>query len=210
MGQLTSEKDELDFTTTCTYDPRGNIATKTTANGDSIVFSYDCMNRTTKIDYSDDTPDVTYYFSGQGELTKTSNANVTYEYAHNSAGIRTSVTNSTLDKTLTYEYNDANKVTKKTGPEQGESFVYDYDANGRMISIGDPDNDTTLFEYSSCCQRRTKTTYANGSYSTYLYDLQGNLTRQDNRKSGCILHRCSTFPVAISSAAKSVVVPCLT
>src|SRR4030042_6559310 len=123
-----------------------------------ISHSYNELNRLTSIDYSDGTPDVTYYYSNQGEITKASNTTVTYEYEYNAAGIRTSVNNITLGKTMTYEFDNANQVVTKTGPESGETFVYAYDDNGRGITIVDPDSDTTSFEYSSCCQRRTKTT----------------------------------------------------
>src|SRR4030042_400852 len=96
MSRLTKEEDGLDKATSYTHDACGNLSTATTANGDTISHSYNALNRLTRIDYSDDTPDITYYFSDQGELTKASNSNVTYGYEYNAAGVRTSVTNTTL------------------------------------------------------------------------------------------------------------------
>src|SRR4030042_5091209 len=101
INQLTQEKDGLDKATSYSFNAVGKISATTTANGDTISYQYNNLDRLTMIDYSDDTPDVTYNYSDQGEITRASNANVSYEYGYNSAGIRPSVPNTTLGKTMT-------------------------------------------------------------------------------------------------------------
>lgn len=48
------------------YDDNGNITTTTDARGVSVVGTYDNFNRLKLRNYSDDTPDVSFYYDGKG------------------------------------------------------------------------------------------------------------------------------------------------
>ncbi len=94
----------------------------------------------------------------------------TYEY--DTAGNRTSVTDSTGE--TTYTYDDLNRITKVTFPDADE-FDYTYDANGNRTQIAYPDTKHVDYTYDAANQLSTVTDWLS-NVTTYAYDDAGRLT----------------------------------
>ncbi|MBU4199689.1 MAG: hypothetical protein KKG09_03275 [Verrucomicrobia bacterium] len=79
--------------------------------------------------------------------------------------------------TVSNQYDVQGHLTeiRMLGDGSSRTIQYGYDANGYLSEIRSPLDQTNLFEYDSV-GRMTRQTFADGSYASYAYDLQGNLT----------------------------------
>ena len=147
---------------TYTYDPAGNIETKTDGSG-VTTYSYDADNRTVGISYSDapsgmSTPTaVTYSYDGDGSRTEMTDGTGTTTYAYNSLEELDSVEDGDSN-TVTYGYDDDGNRTCLSYPNEdshncadddsGTGIVtYSYDGAGEPVSMTDWLGNTTSFSY---------------------------------------------------------------
>jgi len=150
---------------TMAYDPAGNPTTMVTAAGNgtptdgdgAVTMTYDAVNRPTKIEYSDDTPDVSLAYDGNGNLTQMTDG----------AG------------TETRTYDAQNRL--RTVARDSSQFHYRYDPAGNLLHRTYPDGTQTDLAYNADRQL-TKAT-SGGHATRYAYDPAGNLrhTRLPNR-----------------------------
>jgi RHS repeat-associated protein len=154
---------------TYTYDPAGNVETKTDGSG-VTTYSYDADNRLVGVSYSD---------APSGMSTPTS-----VTYAYDDDGNRTEMTDGT--GTTTYAYNSLEELDSV---EDGDSntVTYGYDADGNRTCLSYPNEDShncadddsgtgiVTYSYDGSGQRVSMTDWL-GNTTTFSYDPDGNLT----------------------------------
>jgi RHS repeat-associated protein len=156
-----------------TYDPNGNILTKTDARNTSVTYVYDALNRNTSVDYSDTTinPDVTRFYDG-ATLGKgrfwysyaggnwTNGSTVEHEATDSYDAMGRPLIGRQLFKTngvwgSPYQsqrgYNLAGSITSETYPS-GRTVSYQYDAAGRLNDFSGNLGDGTQRTYSTGIQ----------------------------------------------------------
>ncbi|MCC6329082.1 MAG: RHS repeat protein [Acidobacteria bacterium] len=191
--QTTEVKDAINQTYTFAYDPLGRLLSQTRAGGTMTFeydevgnrkkrtdyagrvtnYTYDNLNRLTKISYGDPVAsgappnaEATYGFDDLSRLTSATNeagtVGFTYdnrnrlktetdvfghllEYGYDAASNRTQLK---LDGSVhtAYVYDDANRLTTLTD-EVGQNFTFGYDIADRMTSRTMPNGITSTFEY---------------------------------------------------------------
>ncbi len=138
-------------TKTNTFDMAGNLITSTDARGKVVTYSYDVLNRLTRIGYPSDTPTRFEYDGGAsgttngiGHLTKMTDASGTTSYQYDQFGRLTAKVQttrlgpSTKSFINTYEYgtngNTLGKVVGATYPS-GNRIGYTYDDAGNIDNV---------------------------------------------------------------------------
>jgi len=106
------------------YDQASNVASATDSRNYVKNYSYDALNRLTKITYSDGTPTVTYAYdtatNGKGRLQSVSNGNSTTQYtAYDPLGrvLQSIQTTGGTPYTFSYTYNLAGALKTETYPD---------------------------------------------------------------------------------------------
>lgn len=153
LSRLTSATNPESGTVGYTYDPNGNLLTKTDARGVQTSYAYDRLNRNIITSYSNITPDTPtvlrkYDFAANGKgmpyLTQQigSTASATYVDEYDDAG-RPLVQRQRFqtggawgaDYRVTRTYDLAGNVLTQTYPS-GHAVTYNYDAAGRLGDNG--------------------------------------------------------------------------
>jgi RHS repeat-associated protein len=134
-----------------TYDAIGNKLTRRDENGDVTIYSYD-YNLLTNINYPGSTPDVSFSYNNNGEVT------------------------SMIDGTgtTTYSYDNSGRLTGKDGPESDDNFSYGYDNDGNRLAMSVPGMAVT-YSYDNL-DRLTNVSGGTFGSAQYTYDLNSNLT----------------------------------
>ncbi|WP_152683414.1 RHS repeat-associated core domain-containing protein [Kocuria sp. SM24M-10] len=109
-----------------TYDVWGRVSSATDGRGNTTTYTYDNADRTTKIDFSDATPDVTYTYDGDGRQTKR------------------------VDRTgtTTYGYDQLSRLITRQNTAGGGQIAYGYDKASNLISTTDT-RGTTRYEFDA-------------------------------------------------------------
>ena len=168
--QLATQVDELNRTTSYSYDPtgrptstvypdgtsestgydaNGNAVSETDRGGRTTKTTYDALNRPTVVTNPDGTTTSTQY-DGSGQITST-----TDELGH----------------VASYKYDSAGRKTQITDPN-GNVTTYAYDVAGRLTGTTDALSHSTSYVYDSA-SRKTGSTWPDGSKSQYTYDAAG-------------------------------------
>jgi YD repeat-containing protein len=132
------------------HDEAGNLTSRTDARGKKHVYSYDALNRLTRITYPTGTPTVLEYDGGAtsvksaiGKLSGFTDESGRTAYTFDAFGrllTQTSTVGSVAIKTYKFaiEYSTSNQQTGQrvsTTYPSGNRLVYTYDANGLVTSI---------------------------------------------------------------------------
>lgn len=218
-----------------TYDPDGQVASMTNPAGSSTTtvgdgtttYQRDPLGRVTLIDYSDNTPDVTYRYTssdGTGQvddrpLSITSNG-ITYDYRYGGyaggtgrlAEVRTSSTSSTDRTSINYYYDAVGSLSQRTvdisGDRTSSSTItdYTYDALDRISSVGGGATAVT-FGYDAAGNLTTLTTpAANGYTESRSYDSVGRVSTVTNTRGATTLSSFAQTYDAASNPATSTMV----
>jgi len=166
-GLIDSITDAQNKVTKYTYDARGNRLSITQDYGTGglnlqTAFTYDVMNRLTKITYP------------------TTPATFT-QYAYDSRGRKISATDEN-NKVTNFAYDDADRLVSITDAQTPTASVtqYVYDTENNLTSITDALNHQTTFLYDAD-SRITQTTFPSTFYETSNYDAAGNLLSKTDR-----------------------------
>jgi RHS repeat-associated protein len=202
-GLVTKLRDPLSQQTTLAYDNNGNMTLITDAMSHTAAYSYDAMNRLTKVESpaSSGTQATLAYnklgqitsqtgFDGRsvslaydhiGRATSATDAVGTVSAYYDSAGNLSTVTDS-LSQSTVYTYTADNLLTKITYAN-GKMVVYGYDGAYRMTKMGAGSTgtiDPTEYAFSSTTGMISKVRYISGgtTYDAfYNYDGKGHLTQ---------------------------------
>jgi RHS repeat-associated protein/uncharacterized repeat protein (TIGR01451 family) len=154
------QTNDVNVETAYQYDEAGNQTQVADPNGNTTYYEYDELNRLAT---------VTDPLSG------------TTTYGYDEVGNRISVTDANGNTTRS-EYDDLNRLVKTTEnyrPGQPQDShtnvqtVYGYDVVGNRISVTDPRNHTTHYEYDPLNRVITVTNALSGE-TIYQYDEAGN------------------------------------
>ncbi len=152
------------------YDDNGNIITTTDARGVSVTGTYDNFNRIISRDYSDSTPDVSFFYDGKG-LDATPNF---------SKGKTTKVTNG-ISETRYISFDIFGRILKHQQITDGKTYPteYAYNLSGSLIEETYPstrkvkhilDNDGDLSTVKS--KKNANAVFYNYA-SNFTYDSTG-------------------------------------
>jgi RHS repeat-associated protein len=182
---VTSITDPRNFVTTLTYDPAGNLLTRTAPAPLSYVETWTYTTRNDVETYRDGRNNTTTYgYDSAGNLTSiTAPLSAIRAFGRDPAG--TGLPISTTDprgKTTTYGY-DAQANLTSTSTPLGNVTTMTYDAAGRMLTTveprgnvvgADPVQYTTSFTYDAAGHLLTATNPL-GNVTTRTFDDVGNL-----------------------------------
>jgi YD repeat-containing protein len=171
--------------TSYTYDPAGNLISKTDANGNTITYTYDALNRLAGIHFPDPAQDITYTYdegaNGKGRLTGMTDPSGTYVYAYDALGnlITEEKTIEGVTYTTQYAYDAAGVLTGMTYPDE-RSVTYELDTAGRVTRVTTTKDTltSTLAENISYLPfgPLQTLTYGNGTLLNNAFDQQYRLS----------------------------------
>ncbi|AYM96375.1 LysM peptidoglycan-binding domain-containing protein [Acidovorax sp. 1608163] len=170
-GQLRSSKDSSGNVTTYAYHPSGNLASVTTASGETTYYDYSGNNLTQVRSVTSDgktTTRVRYTYDTSNRL---STVQVDLSPADN-------VVSDAKVYTTTYTYDGTSKRIASITQSDGTSLSFTYVQAGgqyRVATVRDALNQTTTFAYD-LATRTTTVTDPLGLKTTYVYDAAGQLT----------------------------------
>lgn len=148
-GLLTERKNGRGDVSNYTYDLNGNVLTEITKEG-TKTHTYDALGRVTKT--VDPSGTITRKYDVLGRVTeKTFNG-----------------------KTIGYVYDDCGNLVTMTYPD-GKQVKYTYDVVGNMLTVTDWNANVTKYAYDAN-NRLVTTTNANGTTETRTYNVAGQMT----------------------------------
>ncbi|ATQ66729.1 sugar-binding protein [Methylosinus trichosporium OB3b] len=187
------------------YDSNGNVKSYTDFNGNKTTAIYDqSRNLPTSETLAAGTPvarSITTTWHSKFRLpTKIVDGARTFTYSYDAAKgvlLTAAVATSTSSSTRTYAYNNVGQVTSATDPRgRVTGYAYDamgnlssvtnarghttaftsYDANGRPLTIQDPNGVVTTLTYNF--RGQITSSIKLGQSTTYTYDATGQLTKR--------------------------------
>lgn len=179
------------LTTTLTYDPVGDLLTKTLPDGSSFTNSYDAAHRLTGL--SDKFANsIAFTLDALGDRTQVTVANSSGSPQFKRSGVFDALGRilqiigaAAQTTTLAYDANgNALTVTDPLSRVAQQSF----DALNRKVKLTNPANGVGSVGYDSH-NRVTSVTDANGATTTYTYDGFGDLIQQVSPAAGTVIYR---------------------
>ncbi|HEY1683202.1 MAG TPA: RHS repeat-associated core domain-containing protein [Tepidisphaeraceae bacterium] len=178
LDRLLSLTDANANKTNYTYDANGNVTSITDAGGEATTYAYDSAGNLTHIANPNSTGQtITYYPDNLVEQrTYSDGSTVTYTYdAHRN--LLTAV--DSITGTVAYTYDSADRLTSVTYPS-GLSLTYTYNASGQLTSLVDQIGFATNYVYDSLGRLSQITNSAGTVMTSYTYDAASHLSRTDN------------------------------
>lgn len=180
-----------------TYDAVGNVLSIGNKYA-TLNYSYDALNRATKVEDFTQKKSITYSYDSQGNVVSmTDQDGGITTYVYDAANQLISLTNP-LNQTTRYSYDKAGRVLEKTyhnGIRANYSYdranqllsikymnssnsivsgyTYEYDENGNIVKMIEADGNVTIYGYDAINQL-INVTYPAGSTVEYTYDAMGN------------------------------------
>jgi YD repeat-containing protein len=191
VGRLRFVRNPESGTVNYDYD-QANLKSRTDARGVITTYTYDNLNRLTKLAYSGptSTPAVIYSYDqavdgsavpfARGRLTAVANANATTTYTSYDALGRVTGSTQQVAATgqtypFTYHYNLAGSLITETYPS-GRTLTNGYDAANRMTAVaGTAAGQTKSYVVSASYMPQgalAKVRYGNQLWRTYVYNSQ--------------------------------------
>jgi RHS repeat-associated protein len=163
------------------YDDNGNITSTVDARNNSITATYDKLNRLTVRDYSDYTPDVSFYYDGKG-LSSAPNF---------SKGQTTKVTSSVSENRYTSFDNMGRILTsqqlttagQRSGTETPYTFLYSFNLSGMLMEETYPSGRVVKNTYNTdgeLSQVKSKRNSTSGFWNyadAFTYNAAGAVTK---------------------------------
>jgi RHS repeat-associated protein len=170
------------------YNSRGGIARYADAVGRETVFEYasneiDLLTISQKNGLKYDLLQEMTYNAAHQRLAVTDDAGQVTTHTYNAAGqLLTVVTppraGITENRTASFVYDSDGYLEAGSGPATGFTKTHTYDSYGRVRIVTDSDNYNFTFDYDDL-DRRTKITYADGTYEEVEYERLDPLRARD-------------------------------
>ena len=195
-NRVWTQTNAMTFTTTFTYDPAGNIATRKDANGQTTNYTYDAFNRLTNTAYPDGTSVATIYDALGNKITMTdATGTTTYGY-DNLNRLISKASPGPNGTTLTINYNYDSEGNRISTTDQDNRLITNvYDALNRLSTVSD-NNGTTTYKYDGV-SNKSSVVYPNGVTESYTYDaLNRMLTDISQNASGVLTSYTNQYDVA--------------
>ncbi len=176
FNRLTSATDQDGNTTQYGYDQNGNETSTTYADGSVEQYAYDALGDPQTLTNRRGDP-ITYQYDTSGRIdsaTFVDGTQMTYHY--DSDGNLKSTTDPTGTTTLTYYPN--NELEQITYPD-GTLLRYSYDAGGRRTQMVDQTGFTVNYTYDAAGRLATLADGTGALIDQYTYDAAGRLKRED-------------------------------
>ncbi|WP_344836139.1 RHS repeat-associated core domain-containing protein [Kribbella ginsengisoli] len=185
-GRLATNTTPTGRETRMAYTPSGALASTTLPAG-SVSYTYDNLGHTTKVDYSDSTPDVTSTYDAAGRPKTVTAGAASTAYSYDKAGRLTGLTRGSA--AFAYGHDTQGRLSKRTYPD-GRSQAFTYDTDGLVAtatlsggSISTPIATTYTYDTAG----HLKKTDAGGLVTDRTYDAAGQLTKIEHGRSGTAL-----------------------
>jgi len=178
MNRLIREVNPDGTSKQYTYNEIGNVLTRVDENGLLTTYSY-FVDLLSKIDYSDNTPDVSFGYNNNGEVVQMIDGLGVNNFIHDDGGRLVGYSGPGQGNSFTYTYDSAfNKLSMNT---TGLHIDYTYDALSRLTRI---ESDYAEAEYTFDDNNNlVNTLYGNDSYSDFAYDDQNRIASLGHKKS---------------------------
>ncbi len=202
FNRLASSADPNGNTTKYGYNSQGNLLSITYPNGTAHQFSYDPLgNLTESIDARGQAIQNSY--NSMGQLTRATFADGTFQaYAYDTHGNLTSATDGT--NATTFQYDSITGDLLQVNYADGRTLTFAYDAAGRRTQSVDQSGFTVNYRYNlgllagltdgsgnpivtytyDAVGRLSRKDLGNFTYTTYAYDLAGNMLHLANYAPG--------------------------
>ncbi len=171
--ELKSKTDSrLNKSLSWTYDPIGNIDTKTDYQGHVTNYQYDSTGRLTALQ-NQQFLQVSYHYDGAGRLIDrilSNGAKTRYQYDDDNRLIQliNSSANGTEVENLNYQQDEVGNITQISNSTTNKTTDYSYDALYRLINVDSSDNtEDRTYSYDKVGNRKTET--QNGISYYYCY-----------------------------------------
>jgi len=204
LKKIRQDPKGINAVTQFTYDDYGNLDIVTDANGHKTDLDFNESNwlisKTNaagyRTEYTHDKNGNVEKIERQADEAATSwqTTELTYTILNNLKTVKDSLNRQTIytydanqnllkildaeGKSTTYEYDESGLLYKVADGNTPQGITrFDYDTNGNLSRITDANNNKTNYVFDDF-DRPTTTTYADGKYSEFLYDKNGNLTKR--------------------------------
>jgi YD repeat-containing protein len=150
--------------------------------GQTLRVTYDAAGRVSSQTFADGRR-VTIHYDQNGNLKQVSDGNQTADYFYELPGKPRSLTRVAYSngRELSYEYDGFNRRIK-TEDHTGNITHYSYDSSGRVFELKDANNALIIRYGYNENGRVSREDKANGTFSTYTYNLAGQLESVVNHK----------------------------
>ncbi len=175
-GNLTTVHYSDNSVQTATYDALGDPLTLSDQNGQVTAYAYSPAGQITSATLTDGTV-LSYGYDASGNLTSAIDPTGTTTLTYNARNELTGVAYPS-GLALAFNYNNAGQRTKMvatSGNTVTETVNYQYNASGELAGLFDGTNAPIVSYVYNALGQMTRQTDANGTYSTYKYDPDGNL-----------------------------------
>ncbi len=148
VGNLLSETDPNDLTTTYHYDPLDRLESVLDTMNQTVTYQHDTQDRLAQVTAANQANTVTIYDDLGNRLQESSPDRGTLDYLHDDAGNLISQTDG-RGVIVTYQYDALNRLTLIDYPDNALDTVYVYDENlagenglGRLTTVHDGSGDS--------------------------------------------------------------------
>jgi RHS repeat-associated protein len=165
-----------------TYDANGNVTARRLRDGNSILLTYDNINRLTLKNLPGTEPDVSYAYDNLGRLTSASETGNSMSFTFDALSRK--LTEVGPQGTVTSAYDLAGNRTSMTYPgSPGLTIAYTYLTTGEISTIKDGATSLATYAYDNL-GNRTSATLGNGVVESFAYDPISRLTSLTNDLAG--------------------------
>ena len=175
--KLLAAQDGRGNTTQYSYDTRGNLTNMSYPDASQVSFAYDALGRCIRFTNARGQT-IEYQYNQAGLLIgKDLPGGIHLSYSYDAH--RNLVSASGPGGSTTYEYNALDQLTKVTYPN-GRWLAFEYNSAGRRSRISDQSGYGAAYTYDAVGRLAEVRDLSNQRLAAYTYDIKSRLTRQDN------------------------------